>query len=68
MTKICTTKAFLLPRGIANWHNVKERIDWCNDSFGEQTYSGIWRYDAVHHMMIIKDANAIMLYTLRFGE
>jgi hypothetical protein len=60
-------KAFGLPRGRSNWHQVKERINWCQEMFGTRVYGSDWNYDAVHHMIVIKDDKMVLLYSLRWS-
>ena len=59
-------KAFGLPRGRSNWHQVQERINWCQEMFGVRVYGGAWNYDAVHHMIVIKDSKMVLMYSLRW--
>ena len=59
-------KVFSLPGGIHGWDQVVERILWCKQQFGERTFAGPWEYNAVSHMMIIREEKNIMLYMLRW--
>jgi len=60
-------KVFSLPRGLENWKQVKERILWCEELFGERRFSGPWEYNAVNHVIVIKDPEMILLYKLRWS-
>lgn len=60
-------KAFPLPQGIDNWNNVKERITWCETTFGPKVFAGAWEYNAVSHMIVIRDPECVMLYSLRWS-
>jgi hypothetical protein len=59
--------AFSLPSGRKNWHEVQARIKWCKDRFGERKFGGPWEYNAVHHMIVIKDPKMCLLYRLRWS-
>jgi hypothetical protein len=58
--------AFTLPRGNSNWHLVKQQIEWCKEMFGPRVFGGPWEYNAVHHMIVIKDPEMVLLYKLRW--
>ena len=60
-------KVFNLPKGIAGWPGVQERVAWCRQQFGERTFAGPWEYHAVSHVMILREKENIMLYALRWG-
>ena len=60
-------KVFSLPKGIDGWPQVVERVQWCKEQFGERTFAGPWEYNAVSHMMIIREEKNIMLYILRWA-
>ena len=59
-------RAFTLPRGKSNWHEVQARIEWCKEMFGPRQFGGTWEYNAVSHMIVIKDPEMILLYKLRW--
>lgn len=60
-------KVFSLPGGIAGWDQVVERVQWCKEQFGEREFAGPWEYNAVSHMIIIREEKNIMLYILRWA-
>lgn len=60
-------KAFSLPGGRSNWHQVQERINWCQEMFGPRVFGGSWEYNAVSHMIVIKDEKMLLLYLLRWS-
>lgn len=58
---------FNLPRRLENWEEVKQRIQWCKLMFGERKFGGPWEYNAVSHMIVIKDPEMALLYKLRWA-
>lgn len=60
-------KVFSLPKRLENWEQVKQRIQWCKEMFGERFYGGPWEYNAVDHVIVIKDPEMILLYKLRWA-
>lgn len=61
-------KVFSLPKGKQGWPEVQDRIDWCRENFGERMLrGGLWDYDAVSHVIIIREEKNIILYMLRWS-
>jgi len=59
-------QVFNLPRGMEGWSQVQDRIMWCEKTFGHREFCGPWEYNAVSHMMIIRESHNILLYTLKW--
>ncbi len=70
-------QVFELPH--QNWDAVKERLDWCAQTFGPRLFGGMWSasldkggggawtYDAVQHNVVIMGKENILLYQLRWS-
>jgi hypothetical protein len=58
-------KAFELPH--RDFDAVKQRLDWCQQTFGPRQSGGTWDYHAVDHMVVIQGETNISLYLLRWA-
>jgi len=58
-------RVFVLPR--QDWEGVKQRLQWCEATWGERVFRGPWEYNAVHHDVTIRGEANCMLYALRWA-
>jgi len=57
-------QVFALPH--QDWAGVKQRLEWCRETFGERHWRGSWTYNAVYNDVVIQGETNCMLYALRW--